>query len=435
MITDLRNLIAPHFYAVYWAIKKGLYTYFDLYGGRGSTKSSIAALMIVFFMMADPDANAVIFRKVAGTLADSVYEQVLWAIDKLNVGHLWHCTKNPLRCIYTPTGQRIIFRGLDDPAKIKSIKVAHGRWKFAWFEELDEFSGEGEIRKVLQSLLRGEEDEDFSLDELWSDEDVDLDGNQFVVFRTFNPPISVHNWANKMVQEPRKDAYRQKSTFLDVPKRWLGKQFYRDAIHLLEKSERLFLHEYMGEPVGTGTNVFELLEERTITDAEANMYDRIYQGIDWGWYPDPFAFIRCTYNPAKEEIIVLDEIYAQRTKNDKLAKQIIDKGETYFRYPIICDYHEPKSIGDFRDAGLQARGAWANGQMGTISYGMKFLQGRTIVYDKQRTPHFAEEVEKYEYERNKDGEIMSGYPDKNNHFIDALRYSLEPFYRREGNRA
>lgn len=432
---NLQDLVAKHFWPVYWAIKQGRYTYYDLYGGRGSTKSSFAALMIVLGMMADPELNAVVFRKVAGTLADSVYEQIKWAINKLDVEEFWHCTQNPVRCTYIPTGQRIIFRGLDDPAKIKSIKVAKGRWGFVWFEELDEFAGEAEIRKVLQSLLRGEEDDDFSLDELWADEEVYVGDSLFTVFRTFNPPVSASNWANQMVKEERPDALRLKSTFLDVPKKWLGKQFYRDAIHLMSKSKRLFDHEYMGEPVGTGTNVFELVETREITDEEARSYDRIYQGIDWGWSPDPFAFVRATYDRRRDEIIILDEIKAFRTSNAKTAQLIIDKGYTYTDYPIICDYHEPKSIDDFRLAGLAARESWAGGTLPTIRYGMKFLQGRTIVVDPNRTPHIYKEIIEYEYERNKDGEVLEGYPDKNNHFIDALRYAMEPHYRRGGNSA
>ena len=278
---NLNEIIAPAFYNVFWDILDGKHTYYDLYGGRGSTKSSFVGVMIPFLMMQDAEngimSNAVIFRKVGNTLRESVYEQIAWGIDALGVNELWDTSVSPMQYTYKPTGQKIIFRGLDKAKKTKSIKASKGYFKYLWFEELDEFSGIEEIRTVQQSVLRG--------------------GSKFVVFKTFNPPISRSNWANVYVEEPRDDSYRHKSDYRSVPVEWLGQQFLDDAEHLRKTNQRAYDHEYLGLPVGLGTNIFELLEIREITDEEIQSFQSIYQGQDWGWYPDPKAFIRAAYVP------------------------------------------------------------------------------------------------------------------------------------------
>ena len=305
-----------------------------------------------------------------------------------------------MQCTYRPTGQKIIFRGLDKAKKTKSLKASHGYFKYLWFEELDEFAGIEEIRTVQQSVLRG--------------------GEQFVVFKSFNPPISVGNWANQYINEPRANAMRHKSSYLDAPPEWLGQQFLDDAEHLKAVNEKAYRHEYLGEPVGTGGQVFEFLEIRTITDEEMWQFDRIYQGIDFGWMPDPMAFIRCSYRPNHEKVYLLDEYVGRKISNEELAKEI--KRRHYDDYFIMCDSAEPKSIFDlrFRDVWAQA----VNKRPGSVEYGMKWLQRRTIVIDPARTPCAYKEIIEYEYDRDKDGNLLPGYPDKNNHCIDALRYSL-----------
>ena len=162
----LSDLIAPSFYSVHWDIADGKHTYYDLFGGRGSTKSSFIGVELPLGIMSDPLANAIVFRKVASTIGTSVFEQVLWGIDALGVNDLWKATTSPYKLTYRPTGQVILFRGLDKAKKLKSVKVARGYFKFLWFEELDEFAGEEEIRSVQQSVMRG--------------------GTKFVVFKSFN---------------------------------------------------------------------------------------------------------------------------------------------------------------------------------------------------------------------------------------------------------
>lgn len=412
---DLKEIIAPAFYNVFWDILDEKHTYYDLYGGRGSTKSSFVGVMIPLLMMQDAEngvmSNAVIFRKVGNTLRESVYEQIAWGIDALNAIDLWSTSVSPMQYTYKPTGQKIIFRGLDKAKKTKSIKASKGYFKYLWFEELDEFSGIEEIRTVQQSVLRG--------------------GSKFVVFKTFNPPISRSNWANTYVNEPRADSFRHKSDYRSVPIEWLGQQFIDDAEHLKNTNPRAYEHEYLGIPVGLGTNIFDLLEIRTITDEEIQNYQSIYQGQDWGWWPDPKAFIRAAYVPNQEKVILLDEMGGCKIRVAAMADQI--KAKQYDDYVIYCGVDEDESVIDFRDAGIPARKAIVT--PGSRKYTFEWLQCRTIVIDPARTPRAYKEIIEYEHEIDKNGEVIADYPDGNDHWIDALRYSISPMAMRRGHSA
>lgn len=411
----LNEIIAPAFYDVFWDVLDGKHTYYDLYGGRGSTKSSFVGTMIPFQMMQDAEngdfTNAVIFRKVGTTLRESVYEQIAWGIDALGANDLWNSSLSPMQYTYKPTGQKIIFRGLDKAKKTKSIKIKRGYFKYLWFEELDEFAGIEEIRTVQQSVLRG--------------------GSQFIVYKTFNPPISRSNWANVYVSEPRVDSYRHKSDYRSVPTEWLGQQFIDDAEHLKKTNPRAYEHEYLGLPVGLGTNIFDLLEIRTITDEEIQKYQSIYQGQDWGWYPDPKAFIRLAYVPNKEKVVLLDELGGCKIRNAAMADGI--KKKQYDDYVIYCGVDEEESIVDFRDAGLPARRAIVT--PGSRKYTFEWLQCRTLVIDPERTPRAYKEIINYEHEVDSNGEVIADYPDGNDHWIDSIRYATSPLSMRRGNSA
>ena len=387
-----------------YAIKHKV-THYMLDGGRGSTKSSIVSLTGVRLIMEHPDMHGLVLRKVGNTLADSVFAQYQWAVAQLGVAEYWDTRKSPPELIFRPTGQRIMFRGADDPLKLKSIKVKFGYIGYTHFEELDQFAGREEIRNILQSTMRG--------------------GALFWNFESFNPPISLDNWANKDKEQDRPDRITHHSTYqdLDDPS-WLGEQFLNEAELLKARDERAWRHEYGGEAVGTGGSVFENLEIREITDEEISHFDRIYQGVDWGWFPDPYAFIRVHYDIARETIYFIDECYKQKFNNEASAKWIMDHG--YNDTWTACDSAEPKSVADYRSMGINAKEAVKG--PGSVDYGMKWLQKRKLVIDRRRTPAAYEEFVNYEYEKNKDDEWISGYPDANNHLIDALRYAMERVY-------
>lgn len=404
----LSSVLGRAFHGLAADVFKHGHTHYDLSGGRGSLKSSAVSLLVPLLVISNPSAHAVVLRKVGNTLRDSVYAQYLWAIGELGVAAYWDAKVQPMELIYRPTGQKIMFRGADDPMKIKSIKVPFGYIAITHFEEKDQFAGRGEIRTILQSTMRG--------------------GSKFWNFESYNPPISRDNWANKDSLEERDDRLCHKSTYLEAPVEWLGEQFIAEAEHLKAIDERAYQHEYLGIPVGTGGNVFDNLELRDITDTEIASFDRIYQGVDWGWFPDPFAFVRVHYDRAHETIYFVDEIYQNKLTNEESANRIKEKG--YTDAYITCDSAEPKSAADYRALGLPAQQAVKGA--GSVDYGMKWLQRRKIVIDRRRTPNVYKEFVGYEYERNRDGEIISGYPDYDNHTIDATRYALERIYKRMG---
>lgn len=404
----LSEKIGSAFYDVAHDVFHHGHTHYDFSGGRGSLKSSTVSVLVPLLLINNPGTHALVLRKVANTIRDSVYAQYIWAIGELGMAAYWEAKVSPMELIYKPTGQKIMFRGADDPMKIKSIKVPFGYIAVTHFEEKDQFAGRAEIRNILQSTMRG--------------------GSVFWNFESYNPPISRDNWANKDSLEERADRLCHKSTYLQAPPEWLGEQFLAEAERLKETDERAYQHEYLGIPVGTGGNVFENLELREITDEEMSHFDQIYQGVDYGWFPDPFAFIRLHYDRARETIYLMDEIYQNKLTNEASGNIIIQRG--YKDAYITCDSAEPKSVADYRAMGLPAK-ASVKGP-GSVDYGMKWLQRRKIVIDRKRTPNAYNEFVNYEYERNKDGDIISGYPDANNHLIDATRYALERISRQMG---
>ena len=409
----LTEVIGPAFYDLHWDILEGNHTYYDLVGGRGSLKSSVVSVEIILGMMEDINANALIYRKVADTIGDSVYEQILWAIDKLGVNDLWKCTKSPYRCEYKPTGQKIIFKGLDKAKKSKSVKVQFGYFKYLWFEELDEFSGAQELRIVQQSVLRG--------------------GPKFFVFKSMNPPRSRTNWANAYIEEEklRPDTYVSHTTYLEAPKEWLGQQFIDDAEWLKVINTKAYEHEYLGMPVGNGTNVFDNITVRQIADEEIAAFDQIYMGIDWGWYPDPYHWGKMHYDANRRILYIFDEYRTNKTTNRETAEYLVEHKGVRAHDIITCDSAEKKSVADYRSYGLNARNAEKGPD--SVRYGIKWLQSLVeIVIDPIRCPYTKDEFVRYEYELNKEGEPLSSVPDMANHSIDMTRYAMERVWKRKG---
>lgn len=386
------------------------HTHYDLSGGRGSLKSSAVSLLVPLLIIQNPGTHALVLRKVGNTIRDSVYAQYIWGIAELGMASYWEAKKTPMELIYKPTGQKIMFRGADDPMKIKSIKVPFGYIAVTHFEEKDQFAGRAEIRTILQSTMRG--------------------GSLFWNFESYNPPISRDNWANIDSDEPRSDRLCHRSTYLEAPPEWLGAQFLAEAEYLKETNEKAYQHEYLGIPVGTGSDVFENVTVREITDEEIASFDRVYNGVDWGYFPDPWAFNRVHYAAAQQTLYIFDELTANKLDNEATAQKLKDHGLTR-EDRITADSAEPKSVADYNKYGLKCYGAIKG--PGSVERSMVWLQSlKEIVVDPRRCPETKAEFIGYEYERTKDGEIMSGYPDANNHHIDAVRYATEQIWARPG---
>ena len=407
LMVRLKDIIAPPFYTVHNDIKEGKHTHYFLKGGRGSTKSSFVSIEIILGMMGDADANAMAIRKVGVNLKDSVFEQLEWAINKLGVDEYWKGRKSPLELVYIPTGQRIIFRGADNPKKIKSTKFSKGYCKYIWYEEAAEFDGMEEIRTINQSLIRG--------------------GGRFCVFYSYNPPKSRRNWINGEVTRESPNRLVHHSTYLDVPRDWLGGAFFADAEHLKKVRPDIYGHEYLGEVTGTGGEVFRNITARRITDDEIKTFDNVSRGIDWGYAADPFAYTVNHYDKTRKRLYIYFEIYKKGISNRKAAEYI--KAENKGNKVIICDSAEPKSIAEVTEYGIRVAGAKKGPD--SVEYGVKWLQDlEEIIIDRERCPNTFKEFNGYELESDGNDGFKARYPDKDNHLIDAVRYSREWDMRR-----
>lgn len=398
----LSDKMAPSFFSVHQDVKQHGHTHYVLAGGRGSTKSSYVSLEIPLLLMRNPECHAVILRKVANTLRNSVYTQMEWALDALHISDKWKMTISPMEMVRKATGQKILFFGVDDKAKIKSIKLPFGYVGVVWYEELDQFAGMEEIRNLNQSLMRG--------------------GSKFWCFSSYNPPKSANNWVNEEMLLDEQDRLVHRSDYLSVNPDWLGQQFIYEADKLKAKNETAYRHEYLGEITGTGGAVFENVIEKRITDEEIQQFDRRRYGLDFGFAVDPLAFVSMHYDSKREILYIFDEIYQPKLTNRQATVKIKKKiTETAL---IRADSAEPKSIKELNELGLRAIAAKKGPD--SVEFGIRWLQGLSaIVIDKKRCPNTYKEFVTYEYETTRDGQYISAYPDKNNHAIDAVRYGCE----------
>lgn len=431
---NLSTCIIPCFRNACIDIMRHKYVHYVFPGGRGSTKSSFISIMIILLIINNPAIHACCFRKVGNTIQNSIRAQVEWAIYKLGVQDMFTIPKtysNPI--VYKPTGQCIYFLGLDDPHKVKSIKPKFGYIGVTWFEELDQFAGENEIRTVIQSTMRG--------------------GPIFWDFRSFNPPISKNNWANTYADKAEMKSNITlviRNTYLDVPTHWLGQPFIDEAEELKSINPRAYEHEYMGIATGTGGDVFPnacdlnmsqlvsvspfIQNGREVTKLPMwQTFDKIYNGIDWGYARDPFRFVRMHFDPKHLDLYIFDEMTAYKTRNEDNFRRLFEEEHKLSKEELItADSAEEKSIADFRAYGAFIRPAKKGPD--SVRYGIKWLQGlRHIYIDKRRCPETYYEFINYEYEKDRDGNFISAYPDKDNHSIDAVRYGLETYCNRRGN--
>ena len=398
------DCVAPAFAAALFDMEEHAHTEYVFTGGRGSGKSTFVSLAIVDRLMRDPTLHALAMRQVGATLRTSVYQQILWAIEKLGLQNEFRCTVSPLQITRIATGQKIWFRGADDPGKIKSIKVPFGWIGVLWFEELDQFAGAEAVRKIEQSVIRG--------------------GEEAYIFKSFNPPRSAVNWANKYVRTPKPERFLSSSTYLDVPRCWLGKSFLDEAAFLKQMNPDAYDNEYLGLANGSGGSVFGNLVLREITEEEIASFDRAYCGVDWGWYPDPFAYSRVYYDPARLTLYVYDELRCLKKSNRETAQMLKREHCVSPEQVVFCDSAEPKSVSEYKSFDIRAIAV--KKYPGSVDYSMKWLQSLAcIVIDPKRCPAAAEEFSGYEYDRDKNGDILSGYPDRNNHSIDSVRYALD----------
>lgn len=417
---DFALLIGRDFFRPHMLIAQGAQQEFWMKGGRGSLKSSWASIELVNHIETHPGEHAAAIMKRKNSLRDAVYAQVVWAIHALGLSDEYEMPVSTLRIRKRSTGQLILFSGCDDPHKSKGLKPPFGHIGFAWFEECDQFRGMGEIRTVMQSVARG--------------------GDRTVRVYTYNPPRTRDNWANKEADR-RTDSGEEvfESCYLDAPPEWLGAQFIADAEDLRETDEQAYRHEYLGEPVGYGGQIFDRVEFREVTDEEIAAFERLHAGQDFGWFPDPWAFTLSEWQPGQHRIVTFKELGGNKVLPTEAARRIRDaltwgdgKGRdpVYHRLRVLSDDAAPDQIQAQRDEGVDARSA-GKGGLRTMSY--RFMQSVMWVIDPARCPNLAREVREAEFEVDENtGEYSGDYPDGNDHWIDATRYAFMDIVTRRG---
>lgn len=408
---NVYDIIGPHFYDLLDDVLSDGHTHYWLKGGRGSLKSSFIGIVIPLCMMLDANdgifSNAVVFRKVGDTLQDSVFAQLVWGIEKLGVSAYWKASVSPLKLVYLPTGQEIKFRSAnnkEDHRKIKSIKFKKGFCKYGWYEELDEFFGMAEIRSINQSIMRG--------------------GSKYKIFYSYNPPKTLTSWVNKEVLIERPDRIIDTSVYLEAPREWLGEEFFIEAEILKKTNYLAYKNEYLGDVTGSGGAIFNNIVIRKISEEEKKIFDNILDGIDFGYAIDPCCYLEMYYDKTRKKLFIFSEIYKTGLSNKALYDEI--KPLKISSCYVTCDSAEPKSIADLKSYGLRVKPAKKGPD--SIKYGIKFLQNLSeIVIDPETCPNTAREFSTYEYKKDKEGNFISDYPDKDNHSIDCTRYAIEDY--------
>ncbi len=404
---DMSQLIPSHFHDLWRATKDNSILNIVAKGGRGSGKSSDTAIIIAQLIMRYP-VNALILRKIDNTLASSVFEQIKWAINEMQVSHLFQVKVSPMEIIYKPRGNKMIFRGAQNPERIKSLKDARFPFTIAWIEELAEFKTEDEVTTITNSLLRGELD----------------DGLFYKFYYTYNPPKRKQSWVNKKYETSFQpdNTFVHHSTYMNNP--YIAKEFIKEAEGARERNEIRYRWEYLGEAIGSGVVPFNNLQIESIPQDLYDTFDNIRNAVDFGYATDPLAFVRWHYDKKKRIIYAMDEYYGVQISNREFADWLHKKG--YQSDDIYADSAEPKSIAELKkEHGIKRIKGVKKGK-DSVEYGEQWLDDlQAIVIDPKRTPNIAREFENIDYETDKDGNVKPRLEDKDNHTIDATRYALE----------
>ena len=413
-------------YATFWNYKG---RYRVIKGGRGSKKSYTAALWYIYNIMKLPDSNLLVIRKVFDTHRGSTFAQLKVAIKRLGVEHLWKCTVSPLEMTYLPTGQKIIFRGLDDPLKITSVTVDVGYLCWAWFEETYQVENEDDFNKVDMSIRGSVPNHLFKQ-----------------ITCTFNPWAETH-WLNdrffKDGEEDRENLltkglaiHKNTSDVLAITTNFRANEFLDEAdlnvFHKMEiENPRRFNIEGNGNWGICEGSIYYRWEIHNF-DINELIRSGDYTtciGLDFGFSNDPTALVVSLANEVRKEIYVIDEHYQTGMFNEDIVSMVKYKG--YSKSDIIADCAETKSIAWMRRNGLSRIKASVKGK-DSIMFGVQYLQGYRV-YVHPSCKNFIMEIKNYVWDTDKKtGKSLNKPIDKFNHLMDAWRYSIEKIAIKSG---
>lgn len=377
-------------------------------GSRGSKKSKTTALNFISRIMQYPWSNLLVIRRYSNTNRQSTYSDLCWAIHKLHADSLFKCNSGLPEITYLPTGQLILFRGLDDPLKITSISVPKGNLSFVWIEEAYEIENSDKFETVMESIRGTNPDPEFFKQ----------------VTLTFNP-WSERSWLKKKfwdIDTRYNDVYAQTTTFRC--NEWLGKDDKRRYLDLYRTNPRRAKIVCDGQWGVAEGLVFEnfVVEDFDINKVVAES-DGVGHGMDFGFTHDPTTFAEAAINRDTKDIYIFNELYQKAMKTDDIFDWL--DGNGYLKSDISADSAEPRLIKELQVKGVRRMHGSIKGK-DSIEYGINFLQGYRI-HILPTCVHAIEEFNTYCFQQDKDGNWLNQPVDANNHFIDALRYSLEKY--------
>ena len=396
-------------YGAFWRFKG---RYKAVKGSRASKKSSTQALKAIIEIVENPTVNWLVVRKVERTLRDSCFAQLKWAIHRLQLDRYFKCSTSPLEITYIPTGQKILFRGLDDPLKVTSITVEVGSLCRLWVEEAYEITSEEAFDRLDESI-RGQLP----------------DGMYHQVVLTFNPWSDRHWLKKRFFDEPGENV-------LAITTNYLCNEFLSDSDLVLfeemKKNPRRYRTAGLGEWGIVEGLVFENWEEQAFDVNEVSKRPNVKSafGMDFGYVNDPSTLFCGLVDTVAREIYVFDEMYEKGMSNEDILSKVSEMG--YAKERIKADSAEPKSIAYLRKAGLSRIRAAKKGP-DSIRAGISIIQDYKIIIHP-RCVNFITEISNYTWDKDKFDNMVNKPIDDFNHLMDAMRYAMEEFDGRKGVR-
>lgn len=391
-------------YASFW---KSRVRYLVVKGSRASKKSKTTALRFIYNLMKYDKSNLLVIRKTYRTLKDSCWTDLKWATQRLEVADKWDFKLSPLEATYLPTGQKILFRGLDDPLKVTSITVEYGYLCWAWLEEAYEVMDESDF-DVIDESIRGE----IPLN-LWK---------QWVI--TFNPWNDRH-WLKSRFFDAKDDPDILALTTNYKCNEWLDKSDLGLFERMKKNNPRRYQVAGLGQWGVVEGLIYENYEPRKFELKDIKDCVTLC-GLDFGYTNDPTAFFMGFYDESNKELYVWDEFYEKGLTNRKIYQRITSMG--YGKEKIIADSAEPKSIDELREFGLRVRGAKKGRD--SINNGVQFIQDLKIIIHP-RCVNFMTEISNYVWDKDKFGKTLNQPVDDFNHLMDAMRYAVEPLHKKK----
>ena len=400
-------------------------------GSRASKKSKTTALWYIYFMMKCPDANTLVVRKTYRTLKDSCFTELKWAVKRLKVEHLWHFKESPLEAEYIPTGQKIYFRGLDDPLKVTSITVDVGVLCWMWIEEAYEVLKEADFDMLDESIRGG------CPEGLWKQITLTFNpwNERHWMKHRFFDDLAGYDLEGKPLYKPRKNPLSDDGEILAITTNYLINEWLDKAdIAVFERMKKNNPRRYAVAGLGgwgiVDGLIFENWKEEAfkLEDIQKKHPDlKAAFGLDFGYTNDPSALF-CGYLSVKDKkLYVWDELYKPGLSNKKIFEEIQAMG--YAKERITADCAEPKSIDELKGYGLKVASAVKGSD--SINNGIQWIQDLEIIIHP-RCPCFLTEISNYTWKIDKFNKKLNEPIDDFNHLMDAMRYALEKYIRNKG---